>query len=95
MRNVKMIMMSPNRGVIIAKNFIFIKCNSSNNNINNNEYMLPTIYIWIPEIRWLKNRMVRAISFGKIQKIWTVIQGGSIFPSFLGRSEDLDIIYGG
>ena len=50
MGNVKMIMMSPNRGVIIAKNFIFIKCNSSNNNINNNEYMLPTIYIWIPEI---------------------------------------------
>ena len=45
MGNVKMIMMSPNRGVIIAKNFIFIKCNSSNNNINNNEYMLPTIYI--------------------------------------------------
>lgn len=90
-----MTMTSPNRGVIIAKNFIFIKCNSSNNNINNNEYMLPTIYIWITEIRRLKNRMVRAISFGKIEKIGAVIQGGSIFPSFLGCSEDLDIIYGG
>ena len=31
----------------------------------------------------LENQMVCAIPFGKLQKIWAVIRGESIFPLFL------------
>ena len=50
MRNVKIIMICPKKGVIIVKNFIFIKCISINNDINNKGYMLPTIYMRKAEI---------------------------------------------
>ena len=34
--------------------------------------------------------MVRAIPFGKLQKIWAVILGDAIFPLFKDYSADLD-----
>ena len=38
----------------------------------------------------VENQMVRAILFGKLQKIWAVISGNAIFLLFLVCSADLD-----
>jgi len=37
--------------------------------------------------------MVRAIPFGKLQKIWDVIWGDAIFLIFLVSLADVDILY--
>ena len=41
----------------------------------------------------LENQMVRAIPFGKLQKIWAVILGDAIFLLFQVSLADVDIFY--
>ena len=41
----------------------------------------------------LENQMVRAIPFGKLQKIWAVIRGDAIFLLFEVSLADVDIFY--
>ena len=65
--------------------------------------------LWIPEsiqvlgylpFTWknrkfrLESQIVRATSFGKLQKIWTVIREDAIFLLFLVCSADVDILCG-
>ena len=41
----------------------------------------------------LENQMVRAIPFGKLQKIWAVIGGDAILLLFDASLADVDIFY--
>ena len=41
----------------------------------------------------MENEMVRAIPFGKLQKIWALIWGDAIFLLFYVSPADLDVIY--
>ena len=41
----------------------------------------------------MENEMVRAIPFGKLQKIWAVIRGDAIFLLFEVSLADVDIFY--
>ena len=50
MGNVKMLMISQNRGVVVEKNSIFIKCNSTTTITTTGTIMLATIYKGKPEI---------------------------------------------
>ena len=51
-----------------------------------------TIYTGKPEVQ-LENQMVRAIPFGKLQKIWAVIWGDAIVLLFKVSLADVDIFH--
>ena len=52
-------------------------------------------FTWKNQIFWLENQMVRAISFGNLQKMWAVICSDAIFLLVLVCSADFYILCSG